>query len=213
MAPARDAVFQHTARQLKLNIASSMKPQVKAPVSCLMRPSTKGGKNPPRPPAAPTSRSLPTACGKYCGTSLICQYMLIWYVNNPEETSYYVRRLEGAWQPLVFVNVILNWVVPFVVLLPRATKCNPAVLSKSRPGGDARPRTEPCPYGPTHPPGTTALALGPGPGPAARRRRPVLPRHFFIFGQSSSRPDSKIGPWPGFVPRFSRPARFPPAGA
>ena len=107
-----------------------MKPQVKAPVSCLMRLSTKGGKNPPRPPAAPTSRSLPTACGKYCGTSLICQYMLIWYVNNPEETSYYVRRLEGAWQPLVFVNVILNWVVPFVVLLPRATKCNPAVLSK-----------------------------------------------------------------------------------
>ena len=59
-----------------------------------------------------------------------CQYMLIWYVNNPEETSYYIRRLEGAWQPLVFVNVILNWVVPFVVLLPRATKCNPGVLSR-----------------------------------------------------------------------------------
>src|SRR5262249_2919065 len=56
--------------------------------------------------------------------------MLIWYVNNPEETSYYIRRLEGAWQPLVFVNVILNWVVPFIVLLPRATKCNPGVLSK-----------------------------------------------------------------------------------
>jgi hypothetical protein len=56
--------------------------------------------------------------------------MLIWYVNNPEETSYYVRRLEGAWQPLVFVNVILNWVVPFIVLLPRATKCNPGVLTK-----------------------------------------------------------------------------------
>jgi hypothetical protein len=59
-----------------------------------------------------------------------CQYMLIWYVNNPEETSYYIRRLEGAWQPLVFVNVILNWLVPFFVLLPRATKCNPGVLSK-----------------------------------------------------------------------------------
>jgi hypothetical protein len=59
-----------------------------------------------------------------------CQYMLIWYVNNPEETSYFVRRLEGAWGPLLVINVVLNWVVPFVVLLPRAAKRNPRVLAQ-----------------------------------------------------------------------------------
>jgi hypothetical protein len=59
-----------------------------------------------------------------------CQYLLIWYVNNPEETSHYVRRLHGAWGPLVLVNVLLNWGVPFLVLLPAAAKRNAGVLLK-----------------------------------------------------------------------------------
>jgi len=59
-----------------------------------------------------------------------CQYMLIWYVNNPEETSYYVRRLQGAWGPLLVVNVLLNWLVPFGVLLPSAAKRNPQILAR-----------------------------------------------------------------------------------
>jgi hypothetical protein len=56
------------------------------------------------------------------------QYMLIWYTNNPEETSYFLRRLDGGWRPLFYLNVLLNWVVPFLVLLPRATKRSPRVL-------------------------------------------------------------------------------------
>ncbi|HYV35833.1 MAG TPA: hypothetical protein VE988_09035, partial [Gemmataceae bacterium] len=59
-----------------------------------------------------------------------CQYMLIWFVNIPEETAYYVNRLAGAWQPLFIVNVLLNWVVPFFVLLPRNNKRNAAILQK-----------------------------------------------------------------------------------
>jgi hypothetical protein len=59
-----------------------------------------------------------------------CQYMLIWYVNNPEEATYFVRRQEGAWQPLLIADVVLNWVVPFVALLPRVAKRNPGVLTK-----------------------------------------------------------------------------------
>jgi hypothetical protein len=59
-----------------------------------------------------------------------CQYMLIWYVNNPEETVYYTGRMHGAWEPLFWLNVILNWVVPFVVLLPREAKRSPGVLTK-----------------------------------------------------------------------------------
>jgi hypothetical protein len=51
-----------------------------------------------------------------------CQYMLIWYVNNPEETAYFSRRLHGAWRPLFILNIVLNWGIPFLVLLPRWTK-------------------------------------------------------------------------------------------
>lgn len=58
------------------------------------------------------------------------QYMLIWYANIPEESVYYVRRLEGAWGPLFLLNVLLNWAIPFAVLLPRATKRNPAWLGR-----------------------------------------------------------------------------------
>ena len=50
------------------------------------------------------------------------QYMLIWYTNIPEETAYFVRRLHGCWLALFLANVVLNWVVPFVVLLRRDTK-------------------------------------------------------------------------------------------
>ena len=56
------------------------------------------------------------------------QYMLIWYVNNPEETIYFIRRLDGGWRALFYLNVLVNWVIPFLVLLPRAAKRSPRVL-------------------------------------------------------------------------------------
>lgn len=58
------------------------------------------------------------------------QYMLIWYANIPEESIYFVRRWQGAWGSLFLLNVALNWVVPFLVLLPRGNKQNPGVLAK-----------------------------------------------------------------------------------
>lgn len=59
-----------------------------------------------------------------------CQYMLIWYVNNPEETSYFIRRTQGAWLTLLVVNVVLNWAIPFLVLLPQSAKRRGDVLGK-----------------------------------------------------------------------------------
>jgi hypothetical protein len=50
------------------------------------------------------------------------QYMLIWYTNIPEETTYFLRRLHGNWFALFVANVGLNWLVPFVVLLRRDAK-------------------------------------------------------------------------------------------
>ncbi|MFN8061314.1 MAG: hypothetical protein U0Q12_19290 [Vicinamibacterales bacterium] len=58
------------------------------------------------------------------------QYMLIWYANMTEETVYFMPRMRAAWQPLVVVNVVLNWVVPFLVIMGRPLKRNPGVLVK-----------------------------------------------------------------------------------
>ena len=59
-----------------------------------------------------------------------CQYMLIWYTNIPEETHYFVRRMQGTWLPLFVLNFMLNWTVPFLALLPRVTKRTPNLLVK-----------------------------------------------------------------------------------
>jgi hypothetical protein len=58
------------------------------------------------------------------------QYMLIWYADISEETSYYVARLHGAWAPLFLLNMLLNWAVPFAALLPRAPKRSPRALAR-----------------------------------------------------------------------------------
>jgi hypothetical protein len=58
-----------------------------------------------------------------------CQYLLIWYVNNPEEAVYFWQRQQPGWHTLFLLNVVLNWGVPFVVLLFRAAKQTPAVLT------------------------------------------------------------------------------------
>ncbi len=58
----------------------------------------------------------------------VSQHLLIWYSNLPEETSYYIFRHFGGWGSLSILNVILNWFLPFIVLLPRQTKRNDKVL-------------------------------------------------------------------------------------
>jgi hypothetical protein len=58
----------------------------------------------------------------------LSQYLLIWYVNHPDETDYYVRRLQEPWLPLFIASLVLNWGVPFLVLLFRPAKENSWVL-------------------------------------------------------------------------------------
>ncbi|MGD9857928.1 MAG: hypothetical protein AB7U20_23535 [Planctomycetaceae bacterium] len=57
-----------------------------------------------------------------------CQYMLIWYSNIPEETSYFVQRMHGSWAPVVVASLVLNWGLPFFVLLPRPSKRSETVM-------------------------------------------------------------------------------------
>lgn len=46
------------------------------------------------------------------------QFMLIWYANIPEETIYYYLRWKDGWKALFFADIIINWFIPFMVLLP-----------------------------------------------------------------------------------------------
>jgi len=58
----------------------------------------------------------------------LSQYLLIWYSNLPEEAGYYVVRTGGGWLPLFVINVLVNWLVPFGLLLPRVSKRSPSML-------------------------------------------------------------------------------------
>jgi hypothetical protein len=54
-----------------------------------------------------------------------CQYLLIWYANVPEETTYFLRRMENGWLPWLLVLPVLKFVIPFLFLVPRAAKRTP----------------------------------------------------------------------------------------
>lgn len=45
------------------------------------------------------------------------QYILIWYANIPEETVYYLPRTRGEFKLFFYLELIINWVVPFALLL------------------------------------------------------------------------------------------------
>jgi hypothetical protein len=54
-----------------------------------------------------------------------CQYFLIWYANLPEETGWYVTRRSGDWNTLSWSLLFGHFLVPFILLVPRATKRDP----------------------------------------------------------------------------------------
>lgn len=57
----------------------------------------------------------------------ISQYLLIWYANIPEETVYFYVR-QKYFPNLFYVNLILNFVIPFIALMTRNSKRTFAVL-------------------------------------------------------------------------------------
>jgi hypothetical protein len=57
------------------------------------------------------------------------QYMLIWYSNQPEETIYFINRLGSRGHPspykgIFFLNLIINFVAPILILMRRGSKRN-----------------------------------------------------------------------------------------
>ncbi len=59
----------------------------------------------------------------------LAQFLLIWYADIPEEAVYYYQRWQMPFKVNWFANIVLNFLVPFLVLMTRNNKRNPKVLT------------------------------------------------------------------------------------
>ncbi len=50
------------------------------------------------------------------------QFLLIYYANIPEETVYFSRRFEDDYKPWFWLNIVLNFLAPFLLLMTRDAK-------------------------------------------------------------------------------------------
>ena len=57
------------------------------------------------------------------------QFLLIWYANLPEETSFFAQRYTGSWLTAGAVLLFGHFLVPFFLLLSRAAKRSPKALA------------------------------------------------------------------------------------
>lgn len=57
------------------------------------------------------------------------QFMIIWYGNIPEESIYYYVRWQEGWKVLFFLEIGLNWFIPFMVLLPVKASRNMTLIT------------------------------------------------------------------------------------
>ena len=57
------------------------------------------------------------------------QYMLIWYANLPEETTFYIPRSQAPWMYVSLALIVFKFAVPFICLLPRWVKRNHRTVS------------------------------------------------------------------------------------
>jgi hypothetical protein len=58
------------------------------------------------------------------------QFLIIYSGNLTEETPFYLHRTHGAWRALILFIVAFHFATPFLVLLFRSVKRNPATLAK-----------------------------------------------------------------------------------
>lgn len=56
------------------------------------------------------------------------QFLIIWSGNLPREIAWYLQRSSGGWPAVTLVLAVVQFGVPFVLLLSRATKRSTAVL-------------------------------------------------------------------------------------
>ena len=54
------------------------------------------------------------------------QFLLIWYANLPEETYWFMARWENGWQIVSVLLIVVQFVVPYIVLLAAGGEDGPA---------------------------------------------------------------------------------------
>ncbi|MBK7561533.1 MAG: quinol:cytochrome C oxidoreductase [Chitinophagaceae bacterium] len=52
------------------------------------------------------------------------QFMLIWYANIPEETTYFKPRAQGVYSGIFWIMFIINFLAPLLILMRRGAKRN-----------------------------------------------------------------------------------------
>jgi hypothetical protein len=57
------------------------------------------------------------------------QFILIWYANIPEETTFYITRLQGGWNYVSYALPVAHFFLPFFYLLSRKIKRNRTLLA------------------------------------------------------------------------------------
>jgi hypothetical protein len=57
------------------------------------------------------------------------QFMLIWYANISEETIYFKSRFQGAYMGIFYLNLIINFLSPLLILMSRNSKRNFATMT------------------------------------------------------------------------------------
>jgi hypothetical protein len=57
------------------------------------------------------------------------QFMLIWIANLPEETPFFTLRMQDPWKPVSIALLVFHFFIPFLILLSRKLKRNPARLA------------------------------------------------------------------------------------
>lgn len=57
------------------------------------------------------------------------QAMLIRIADKPEEVTFYLQRLHGAWAVFVWILIVGHFALPFLFLLPRAVKFRPRAMA------------------------------------------------------------------------------------
>jgi hypothetical protein len=57
------------------------------------------------------------------------QFLIIWEENLKTEIPWYLKRLDSAWQPAIYVSAALGFVLPFFVLLWAPSKRNRAAVA------------------------------------------------------------------------------------
>ena len=64
----------------------------------------------------------------FWGYLMWSQYLVIWYADIPFETWWVNLRFEDPWRPLAFAAFIMIFALPFVGMLNKTSKTNPALV-------------------------------------------------------------------------------------